>query len=73
MIIQLQFQKTVRDYILKTYKIPEKKITVIPRGCDMDYFIKNDADSAWLNKWYKEFDGTFAYNLNTFEPNLVIL
>ena len=54
----IAISKTVRDYILKTYKIPEKKITVIPRGCDMDYFIKNDADSAWLNKWYKEFPQT---------------
>jgi len=54
----IAISKTVRDYILQTYKIPEKKITVIPRGCDMDYFIKNDADSAWLNKWYKEFPQT---------------
>ena len=54
----IAISKTVKDYILNTYKFPENKISIIPRGCDMFYFNKNDVKPEWLNRWYKEYPQT---------------
>ena len=49
---------TVKEYIKNTYNVSNGKISVIPRGCDMDYFNKDQVDNEWINKWFREFPQT---------------
>jgi len=54
----IAISKTVKDYIQGTYKVPNEKITVIPRGCDPEIFNKNPVEETWIKKWYEEFPQT---------------
>ena len=54
----IAISNTVKDYIIKTYSINSKKITTIPRGCDMEYFNKEKLKDEWINNWYQEFPQT---------------
>ena len=54
----IAISKTVSDYIKNTYNLEDKKITIIPRGCDPLLFNKIKPDINWLNKWYEEFPQT---------------
>ena len=49
---------TVKNYIVDTYKISEKMITTIPRGCDANTFNKESAPDSWITKWYEEYPQT---------------
>lgn len=37
----------VRDYIIRNFRVPEDKLTVIQRGVDVDGFRNQTLDSAW--------------------------
>ncbi|MGF2688466.1 glycosyltransferase family 4 protein [Marinobacter sp. DUT-3] len=37
----------VRDYIIRNFRVPEDKLTVIQRGVDVDGFRSQTLDSAW--------------------------
>ena len=54
----IAISKTVKDYIISTYKLSEDQITTIPRGCDPEVFNKDELSSLWLNEWYKEYPQT---------------
>ena len=54
----ISISNTVEDYIKTTYKVPDEKITVIPRGCDLSEFNKEPLDQSWKDEWYKEFPQT---------------
>ncbi len=54
----ISISKTVEEYIKTTYKVPSNKITVIPRGCDLNEFNKEPIDKEWLSKWFEEFPQT---------------
>jgi len=49
---------TVKKYIIDTYKVTEKNISVIPRGCDPISFNKNSLDEKWLEEWYEQYPQT---------------
>ena len=51
----IAISETVKNYIKNTYKVPEEKITTIPRGCDMSVFNNNSIDSKWMLDWLDEF------------------
>ena len=54
----IAISKTVKEYIINTYNIKDEKISVIPRGCDMNHFNKDDVSDKWINAWYREFPQT---------------
>ena len=54
----ISISNTVEDYIKTTYKVPDKKITVIPRGCDLSEFNQEPLHQSWKDEWYKEFPQT---------------
>jgi glycosyltransferase involved in cell wall biosynthesis len=54
----ISISNTVEDYIKTTYKVPDEKITVIPRGCDLSEFNQEPVDQSWKDEWYKEFPQT---------------
>ena len=54
----ISISNTVDDYIKTTYKVPDEKITVIPRGCDLSEFNQEPLDQSWKDEWYKEFPQT---------------
>ena len=54
----ISISNTVEDYIKTTYKVPDEKITVIPRGCDLSEFNQEPLDQSWKDGWYKEFPQT---------------
>ena len=54
----ISISNTVEDYIKTTYKVPDEKITVIPRGCDLSEFNQEPLDQSWKDEWYKEFPQT---------------
>lgn len=37
----------VRDYVLRNFQVPEKNLTVIQRGVDVDYFRQRELSGAW--------------------------
>ena len=49
---------TVKKYIIDTYKVTEKNISVIPRGCDPISFNKNSLDEKWQEEWYEQYPQT---------------
>jgi glycosyltransferase involved in cell wall biosynthesis len=51
----ISISNTVEDYIKTTYKVPDEKITVIPRGCDLSEFNQEPLHQSWKDEWYKEF------------------
>ena len=54
----ISISNTVEGYIKTTYKVPDEKITVIPRGCDLSEFNQEPLDQSWKDEWYKEFPQT---------------
>ena len=54
----IAISNTVRNYILNNYSIPKDKITLIPRGCDLEYFNNSDLEPEWIDDWYKEYPQT---------------
>ena len=54
----IAISKTVKSYIINTYRVSENKISTIPRGCDTDYFNKELLDNDWINNWYSEYPQT---------------
>ena len=54
----ISISRTVEDYIKTTYKVPDNKITVIPRGCDLTEFNQEPLSSSWKEAWYEEFPQT---------------
>ena len=54
----ISISNTVEDYIKTTYKVPDEKITVIPRGCDLSEFNQEPLHQSWKDEWYKEFPQT---------------
>tara|TARA_B100001769_G_scaffold201475_1_gene161286 strand:- start:76 stop:1170 length:1095 start_codon:yes stop_codon:yes gene_type:complete len=54
----ISISKTVEDYIKSTYKVSPNKITVIPRGCDLNEFNEEPLTSEWKFDWYQEFPYT---------------
>ena len=54
----ISISRTVEDYIKTTYKVPDNKITVIPRGCDLTEFNQEPLSASWKEAWYEEFPQT---------------
>jgi len=54
----IAISNTVKEYIIDTYNVSNQKISVIPRGCDMNHFNKDNVDIEWTEKWFREFPQT---------------
>lgn len=54
----IAISETVKKYITDTYKVDDKNITTIPRGCDTKYFNKTEVSQDWTNEWYIEYPKT---------------
>ena len=54
----ISISRTVEDYIKTTYRVPDNKITVIPRGCDLTEFNQEPLSASWKEAWYEEFPQT---------------
>ena len=46
----------IKDYIQKHYQVPDEKITIIPRGIDLDLFNPNNLDSEFVDQFRQQFD-----------------
>ena len=51
----IAISETVKEYILSTYKIPEDRITVIPRGCDTNLFNTYDLSEETISNLENEY------------------
>ena len=47
---------SIKEYIQKHYQTPESKITVIPRGIDLELFNPKNIDDSFIENFKKEFD-----------------
>ena len=47
---------SIKEYIQKHYKTSESKITVIPRGIDLELFNPKNIDNDFINNFKKEFN-----------------
>ncbi len=47
---------SIKEYIQKHYKTAENKITVIPRGIDLELFNPKNIDNSFIEDFKKEFD-----------------
>ena len=47
--------KSIKEYIQKNYNTDEKKITVIPRGIDLDVFNPKNIDKEFIKNFKKEY------------------
>jgi glycosyltransferase involved in cell wall biosynthesis len=45
---------SIRDYVLKNYKVDESKLRYVPRGIDMDYFDPAKTDSRFVSEFKKK-------------------
>ena len=54
----IAISNTVKEYIINTYKVDEKNITTIPRGCDTQHFNRNEIAQEWVDAWFEEFPET---------------
>ena len=54
----IAISETVKNYIIDTYDVAEDKITIIPRGCDLEVFNQDVVSSEWVSNWYAEFPET---------------
>lgn len=45
----------VRDYIIRNFRVPEEKLTVIQRGVDVDGFRNRTLDSEWQSQILAEY------------------
>lgn len=48
--------EAIKKYIKKNYNTSENKITVIPRGIDLEVFNENSLDFEFIKKFKKEYD-----------------
>ncbi|MBP7741952.1 MAG: glycosyltransferase family 4 protein [Aliarcobacter sp.] len=46
---------SIKEYIQKNYQTPESKITVIPRGIDLELFNPDNIDNDFIEKFKEEF------------------
>ena len=54
----IAISETVKKYIIDTYKVNEKNITTISRGCDTKHFNKTELNQDWINEWLNEYPET---------------
>ena len=54
----IAISNTVKDYIIKTYKINNNNITMIQRGCDINQFNSEKIQDEWIANWYQEYPQT---------------
>ena len=54
----IAISKTVKNYIIDTYKIPKNLVTIIPRGCDIKNFNMESPQQEWMDQWFKEYPNT---------------
>jgi len=47
--------RCVQDYILRSYSVPEQKVSVIQRGVDMDAFRQRELSQQWLQRWFRQY------------------
>ena len=47
---------SIKEYVQKNYQTPEHKITVIPRGIDLELFNPKNIDEIFINDFKKEFN-----------------
>jgi glycosyltransferase involved in cell wall biosynthesis len=47
---------SIKEYIQKHYQTPESKITVIPRGIDLELFHEKNIDNSFIQNFKKEFN-----------------
>ena len=46
----------IKDYIQEHYQVPDEKITIIPRGIDLDLFNPDNLDSEFVGQFCQQFD-----------------
>ena len=54
----IAISETVKNYIVNTYNISDNKVTVIPRGCDIEYFNKEQVSKDWIDYWFNKYPQT---------------
>ena len=54
----IAISETVKNYIVNTYNISDNKVTVIPRGCDIEYFNKEQLSKDWIDDWFNKYPQT---------------
>ena len=54
----IAISETVKNYIVNTYNISDNKVTVIPRGCDIEYFNKEQISKDWIDDWFNKYPQT---------------
>ena len=47
---------TIKNYIQKYYQVPDNRITVIPRGIDLDLFDPENIDKNFVEQFRRKFD-----------------
>lgn len=47
---------SIKEYIQKNYQTPQSKITVIPRGIDLELFNPSNLDEDFINEFKEEYD-----------------
>lgn len=47
---------SIKEYIQKNYQTPQSKITVIPRGIDLDVFNPQNIDNIFIENFKKEYN-----------------
>ena len=47
--------RCVQDYILRSYPVPEHKVSIIQRGVDMDAFRQRELSQQWLQRWFRQY------------------
>ncbi|MBD3830927.1 MAG: glycosyltransferase family 4 protein, partial [Arcobacter sp.] len=47
---------SIKEYIKKHYKTPEEKITIIPRGIDLEKFNPNNINLLFVDEFKKQYD-----------------
>ncbi len=47
--------RCVRDYVLDNYSVPERKLTVIQRGVDLDAFQQRELSPQWRQRWFRQY------------------
>jgi len=45
----------VRDYVLKSFPVPEERLSVIQRGVDVAAFRQRELSKQWLDRWFRQY------------------
>jgi glycosyltransferase involved in cell wall biosynthesis len=61
----IAISQTVKDYLLTQYGVPEKKISLVYRGCDSKVFCRRPIDAQWRSQWFQQFPQTKGKRLLT--------